>query len=94
MASSPPRRQLWQTGRAGLPARADFAYSSALMTKPQPPARLIIRTNDLCVKEIENTFRAGTAPEFIPASRFYQLSTQRQQNDAQPRTQARPTTDG
>jgi aspartate carbamoyltransferase catalytic subunit len=42
-----------------LPKRSDWAYSSALMTKAQPPTRHIISINDLTNKEIETIFEVA-----------------------------------
>jgi aspartate carbamoyltransferase catalytic subunit len=42
-----------------LPERSDWAYSSALMTKPQPLTRHIISINDLTNKEIETIFEVA-----------------------------------
>jgi len=48
---------------AGLPDRSDWAYSTALMTKPQPLTRHIVSINDLSNKEIETIFEV--AQEFL-----------------------------
>jgi aspartate carbamoyltransferase catalytic subunit len=45
--------------RAGLPDRCGSAYSSALMTRPQPLTRHIISINDLTNKEIETIFEVA-----------------------------------
>jgi aspartate carbamoyltransferase catalytic subunit len=45
--------------KAGLPDDSDWAYSSALMTKPQPLTRHIISINDLSNKEIETIFEVA-----------------------------------
>ena len=44
---------------AGLPGRANWAYSSVLMTKALPPTRHIISINDLTNKEIETIFEVA-----------------------------------
>jgi len=45
--------------KAGLPGRANWAYSSALMIKALPPTRHIISINDLSNKEIETIFEVA-----------------------------------
>jgi len=47
------------TGKVGLPDRANWAYSTALMTKPQPLTRHITSINDLTNKEIETIFEVA-----------------------------------
>ena len=42
-----------------MPSRADWAYSSVLMTKTPPPTRHIISINDLTNKEIETIFEVA-----------------------------------
>lgn len=42
-----------------MPGRADWAYSSALMTKALPPTRHIVSINDLSNKEIETIFEVA-----------------------------------
>jgi aspartate carbamoyltransferase catalytic subunit len=42
-----------------LPDRFDWAYSTALMTKPQPLTRHIVSINDLTNKEIETVFQVA-----------------------------------
>ncbi len=54
---------LSRPAKAGLPARREWAYSSALMTKALPPTRHIISINDLSNKEIETIFEV--AQEFL-----------------------------
>ena len=44
---------------AGLPDRANWAYSTALMTKAQPLTRHIVSINDLSNKEIETIFEVA-----------------------------------
>ena len=44
---------------AGLPDCSDWAYSTALMTKPQPLTRHIVSINDLTNKEIETIFQVA-----------------------------------
>src|ERR1700734_3705798 len=45
--------------RADLPDCSERAYSTALMTKAQPPTRHIISINDLTNKEIETIFEVA-----------------------------------
>ncbi len=42
-----------------MPERLDWAYSTALMTKPQPPTRHIVSINDLTNREIETIFQVA-----------------------------------
>ena len=44
---------------AGLPDGSNWAYSNALMTKPQPLTRHIVSINDLTNKEIETIFQVA-----------------------------------
>jgi aspartate carbamoyltransferase catalytic subunit len=45
--------------KAGLPDRANWAYSNALMAKPQPLTRHIVSINDLTNREIEMIFQVA-----------------------------------
>jgi aspartate carbamoyltransferase catalytic subunit len=47
------------TAKAGLPERGNWAYTTALMTKSQPPTRHIVSINDLTNKEIETIFEVA-----------------------------------
>jgi len=44
---------------AGLPDRSNSAYSTALMTKPQPLTRHLVSINDLTNREIETIFQVA-----------------------------------
>jgi len=58
-----------------LPGRANWAYSRALMTKPQPLTRHIVSINDLTNKEIETIFEvaAGFLKELADAGVPYRI---------------------
>jgi hypothetical protein len=45
--------------KAGLPDRSHWAYTTTLMTKPQPLTRHISSINDLTNKEIETIFEVA-----------------------------------
>ncbi len=42
-----------------MPGRSNWAYSTALMTKPQPQTRHLVSINDLTNKEIETVFQVA-----------------------------------
>jgi aspartate carbamoyltransferase catalytic subunit len=58
-----------------LPDRSDWAYSTALMTKAQPPTRHIVSINDLTNKEIETIFEVaqGFLKELADANVSYRI---------------------
>jgi aspartate carbamoyltransferase catalytic subunit len=58
-----------------LPRRSNWAYSTALMTKPQPLTRHIVSINDLSNKEIETVFEVaqGFLKELADANIPYRI---------------------